>query len=1238
MDHPLDREIESFLAGRLDAWRRTEVQLHLDACPSCLGRLERIRCLAEPTEARGQGSASDPSTPPNPLADPGRPIETAVPLGTAVLVGPSVDGASPETTALVTPQADIRPTGEIRSAWGRPGLVLSEVTRYEFRDVIGFGGVGVVYRVYDKVLDRELALKVLRDHLRDDPHAQRRLIREAQLTGQLQHPNIVPVHELGQFLPPDHRLYFAMRQVLGQTLAVYLVDPAVRRVADDLSLFLKVCQAVAYAHKKGVIHRDLKPANLMVGAFGEVQVMDWGFAKVLPRRGGPELPSDDDPGSEPLISTDGMTGPVSRRGSIVGTPPYMAPEQALGRNDELDERTDVFGLGAILCEMLTGFPPYRGDSTSSLKAAAAADLSDARARLREYPDADLTEIVLRCLSPEREHRYADAGALAAAIGQYAIRREERQERERQEAERRLRRERVRRIRTAVGTAVLAAAVVASVFWKRDRDALERTRLLASDELTRGRSLLETGRYDESLRLLEGLEAALGNDRRLADFWARADEIRDRAQLLRDARRSSEARDAKERAWYLEFARLREGALLALAISRDEDPVQSTSEVAERVRLALSAVAYRDDATWDLSAATGPVFSEERRDDVRRSVLALLLILADSESQATSGSVSNRALRALAQADSLSGGASSRACKRLRARLEAHTGPEIDPVAVEAGGPPDQYDDYLVGYLDYRYGSPESAVLNLKIAQRNQPVPQAWSRLLLAKCYLRLGRPVEAMAELDDCLKSRPDLAWGFALRGMARTESARKSLREGPAARERVRSLIRGAESDYGQALKLTDDPRHRAVLLYNRYVLRTLPGHTTDLDLAGRDLEEAVLLGGRFWIKPRLDLARFLARRDQRKRAEDCLAKAIDQYPKSALPYRERALLTLARRPMTRTEEDRVLDDLEEAVRREGKCSLRARDLVLQARLLSDRHDYPAAVQICDRALQDSPGDLDASIVRIDTLLLAGRLKEADEACGRTLATVPAREREGAELHLLHALTRQKLGDFPGAIESYTSALALEPNWALVRLRRGLAYLLVNSPRMAQQDFEEALNGGVPAARVYFGLAAAGAGLGHYREAIEYAEKALAAESPPVPQTLYWVARTYAQASDLIKDIRAVRRHLDRAQELLMEVAASQVPEVRRLLWQHVDRDPALESLRKRRGYPEWYRRASGMAPTTHSTPDRKKTSSHQTAEKARDTSPFTALVGGMPGKSADRRLEDTFLGEFRSSVVSGE
>jgi serine/threonine-protein kinase len=218
---------------------------------------------------------------------------------------------------------------------------------------LGRGGMGVVVRAQDVVLRRPVALKIMLADPRKEPTLVQRFMAEAQVLGQLQHPYIVPLHQLGKLA--DGRPYLAMKLVQGETLAARLaVRPAEARELAAyhdrlLDVFGCVCQALAHAHSRGVLHRDLKPQNVMVGEHAEVQVMDWGFAKV--RAGS---------AAGPAVQTlrDDADPWASQQGDVMGTFAYMAPEQAQGKIAELDERCDVFGLGAILCEMLTGRPPY----------------------------------------------------------------------------------------------------------------------------------------------------------------------------------------------------------------------------------------------------------------------------------------------------------------------------------------------------------------------------------------------------------------------------------------------------------------------------------------------------------------------------------------------------------------------------------------------------------------------------------------------------------------------------------------------------------------------------------------------------------------------------------------------------------------------------------------------------------------------------------------------------------------
>ena len=327
------------------------------------------------------------------------------------------------------PRVYLRGTDDAGATSRESARTQNPVSRYRLQGEIARGGMGAILRGHDNDLGREIAVKVLLETHKGRTELLQRFVEEAQIGGQLQHPGIVPVYELGQF--PDKRPYFTMKLVKGRTLAALLAerkDPVQDR-PRFLKIFEQICQTLAYAHSKGVIHRDLKPANIMVGAFGEVQVMDWGLAKVLPeedgdesRRGEPSAPADVAIRSVRSENSDApdSEGSHTHAGSVLGTPAYMPPEQARGDVDRLGTRSDVFGLGAILCEILTGKPPYGGGkSMELLRKAAQADLADARARLdASETDVNLKRLAKRCLAPDPNDRPRDAGILATELTAY----------------------------------------------------------------------------------------------------------------------------------------------------------------------------------------------------------------------------------------------------------------------------------------------------------------------------------------------------------------------------------------------------------------------------------------------------------------------------------------------------------------------------------------------------------------------------------------------------------------------------------------------------------------------------------------------------------------------------------------------------------------------------------------------------------------------------------------------------
>ncbi|HUF69469.1 MAG TPA: serine/threonine-protein kinase [Longimicrobiales bacterium] len=290
-------------------------------------------------------------------------------------------------------------------------------TRYQLAEPVGCGGMGRVYRARDTGLDRDVALKIL--HTAEAGEAER-LIAEAKILARLEHPGIVPVHDAGTL--PDGRVFCAMKLVRGTRLDALARDTA--DLPERLRIFQRICETVAFAHAHGVLHRDLKPQNIMVGSFGEVLVLDWGIASQIIRTAiGPDHATSqanansilganananananaaeaaagqrERPDAPDTVSRATGAGPTAH-GARIGTPGWMAPEQEQGRTDSITERTDVFGLGAILRELVETAPREQG----------------------ARPPARLRAIIERATAAQPADRYPDVPSLADDVGRF----------------------------------------------------------------------------------------------------------------------------------------------------------------------------------------------------------------------------------------------------------------------------------------------------------------------------------------------------------------------------------------------------------------------------------------------------------------------------------------------------------------------------------------------------------------------------------------------------------------------------------------------------------------------------------------------------------------------------------------------------------------------------------------------------------------------------------------------------
>jgi tetratricopeptide (TPR) repeat protein len=473
------------------------------------------------------------------------PSGTAPP--TRLPVGDATAGEAPAVPLTRPPSLTEHADGPLAATSRRP----RRLGRYELGEEIAHGGMGAVFHAHDPELHRHLAVKVLRPELRNQPHLLRRFLVEARITGQLQHPGIVAVHDIGR---DEHGLPFlVMKLVQGETLAHLLARR--KSVADDLprwlAVFEQVCQAVAFAHSRRVIHRDLKPANVMVGRFQEVQVMDWGLARVLSASGEPDGKG---PGDTECQHVETLETGMQTEGTL-GSPPYMPPEQATGEWDSVDERADVFALGGILCEILTGEPPYPGKSVADVLARARRGaITDAIIRLDACGvDRELITLARECLSPDIDKRPRDAGIVAERMAAYQRGVQERlrlAEQERAAAQARAVEERKRRRLAMVLAAVVVLLLLAggSGAWllQQQRARQAEAGQKATQALDEARSLLEQGWQTNDLATLKAALVEADRASEIARSGGAAGGVQDEATAVQQQVRERLGRAEKNR--------------------------------------------------------------------------------------------------------------------------------------------------------------------------------------------------------------------------------------------------------------------------------------------------------------------------------------------------------------------------------------------------------------------------------------------------------------------------------------------------------------------------------------------------------------------------------------------------------------------------------------------------------------------------------------------------------------------
>ena len=393
---------------------------------------------------------------------------------------------------------------------------------YEVRDRVAEGGMGAIYRAWDPVLERVLAMKVLKSPRRprredaSDPSEslRRRFIDEARITGQLDHPGVVPIHALD--VDEQGRVYFTMRLVQGMTYKEVIGHV----VAGDegwnetraVQTLLRACETVAYAHSRGVIHRDLKPANLMVGAFGEIYVMDWGLAKAAGSDSSRDIRirnAGDGVGGE--ASDDDDSGLVTMEGDVIGTPAYMPPEQARGELQHIGTPADVYAMGAILYHLLAGTAPYLHSGTKTPARVVLTRVLDGPPVALQHaaPEAasELVAICEKAMQREPGRRYADMSEMAEDLRAFLEGRVVKAHRTGPAVEMRKWVQRNRALAASMAAILLAVlaglAAVGLVTTTKNRELSDRNEALATETTRANRERdLARSRASEVLRLAD----------------------------------------------------------------------------------------------------------------------------------------------------------------------------------------------------------------------------------------------------------------------------------------------------------------------------------------------------------------------------------------------------------------------------------------------------------------------------------------------------------------------------------------------------------------------------------------------------------------------------------------------------------------------------------------------------------------------------------------------------------------